>query len=96
MPTKCFKTPAAVQDIFDSEPLLGGWTHELHQAGYAEITAHRHIRAAKHFMDWINQQGIEAAGLNESSVMKFGDHLRRCPRWPPQNRPCVATSKPAI
>lgn len=83
MPTKCFKTPAAVQDIFDSEPLLGGWTHELHQAGYAEITAHRHIRAAKHFMDWINQQGIEAAGLNESSVMKFGDHLRRCPRWPP-------------
>lgn len=92
MPTKCFKTLAAVQDIFDSEPLLEGWTHELHQAGYAEITAHRHIRAAKHFMDWINQQGIEAAGLNESSVMKFGYHLRRC-RCPHYRRSQLAGSK---
>src|SRR2546422_1129664 len=77
--------PVPVQKYFDGRvgPWLQGFAYELNDAGYAEMTARRHIRAAEHFMVWTDRRGIAVATLNEASVEKFGQHLRRCrcPRY---------------
>ena len=37
-------------------PLLEGFAEELYQAGYAKITARRHIRAAEHLVYWTERK----------------------------------------
>ena len=58
--------------------LFEGFAQALFQAGYAEITARRHIRAAEHFIYWANRQGLSVRSLTERSLERFGCHLRRC------------------
>jgi integrase/recombinase XerD len=60
-----------------------GFARALSQAGYAEITARRHLRAAEHFIYWADRQGLAARTLTERSLERFGRHLRRCrcPRY---------------
>jgi len=49
-----------------SGPILEGFSEVLCEAGYAEITIRRHIRAAEHFIYWTGQEGIPIASLSET------------------------------
>ncbi len=58
--------------------LLEGFAEELLQAGYAKITARRHIRAAEHLNYWTGRQDIQISALNEEILDLFNIHLDRC------------------
>lgn len=53
------------------------------QAGYAEITARRHLRAAEHLIHWTGRRRTPIATLDERFVEDFVHHLDRCrcPRY---------------
>ncbi|MBI4249840.1 MAG: tyrosine-type recombinase/integrase [Elusimicrobia bacterium] len=63
--------------------LLDGFAHVLWQAGYAQITARGHLRAAEHFVAWADRKGISVGSLTEQTLELFGRHLSRCrcPRY---------------
>ena len=63
--------------------VLEGFAQELCQAGYAEITARRHIRAAEHLIHWLGRRGRTVAVLDERTIEEFVHHLNRCrcPRY---------------
>lgn len=79
-----------LSDFFESvariDALRGGpggafleeFAQALSQAGYAEITARRHLRSAEHFVYWLDRQGTPMRSLTEQSLERFGQHLRRC------------------
>ena len=50
-----FESPFRIQELRDGPDgrLLEGFAQELCKAGYAEITARRHIRAAEHLVHWL-------------------------------------------
>ena len=54
-----FRSPIRIEEIRDcpAGQLLEGFTRELHQAGYAQLTARRHLRAAEHFVHWTRGRG---------------------------------------
>lgn len=62
---------------------FAGFAHTLFHAGYAELTARRHIRAAEHFMFWADRNGLLLPNLDEPSLARFDRHLGhcRCPRY---------------
>ena len=64
-------------------PMLEGFAQELCHAGYAEITARRHIRAAEHLIHWLGLKGRTVAALDEQTIEEFVHHLNRCrcPRY---------------
>lgn len=75
-----FDSPLRVQALRNgpSGALLEGFAHGLGEAGYAEITARRHIRAAEHFIYWAHKEGIPFGSLNEHVLLRFNDHLSQC------------------
>lgn len=75
-----FDSPIRVQALRDGPggPLLEGFVEELYQAGYAEITARRHIRAAEHLIYWTDREGIPLSNLTEKFLERFDCHLDRC------------------
>jgi integrase/recombinase XerD len=85
MLTQFFDCPLRVQALQDSPggPLLEGFAEELFHAGYAEITARRHIRAAEHLIYWSEGQGIPISSLTEKLLERFDRHLNQCqcPRY---------------
>jgi len=80
-----FESPSRIQELREGQDghLLEGFAQELCQAGYARITARRHIRAAEHLIYWVSQQGGTVATLHERMVEEFVRHLNRCrcPRY---------------
>ena len=58
--------------------LLEGFAHDLWQAGYAEITGRRHIRAAEHLIYWADQNGIRVDEFQEQVLSRFDNHLIQC------------------
>lgn len=80
MLTEFFESPIRIREVRGGPvgPLLEGFAQGLCRAGYARITARRHIRAAEHFIYWTSRKGIAVAILNESFVDGFGRHLERC------------------
>ena len=48
--------------------LLEGCALEVCQAGYAEITARRHIRAAEHLIHWMGRKSRAVADLDEQTI----------------------------
>lgn len=58
--------------------LLEGFACDLWQAGYAEITGRRHIRAAEHLICWANQNGIRVEEFEEQVLSGFNKHLIQC------------------
>ena len=58
--------------------LLEGFACDLWQAGYAEITGRRHIRAAEHLICWANQNGIRVEEFEEQVLSGFDNHLIQC------------------
>ncbi len=79
-----FDSPLRIQELRDGPEgrLLEGFAEELCQAGYAEITARRHIRAAEHFIYWTGE-GTPITTLDERFFEDFARHLVRCqcPRY---------------
>lgn len=80
MLTKFFVSPLRIEKLVDcpSGPWIEGFALELSRAGYAEITARRHIRGAEHFLYWGRQQGVAVEDLDESAVLGFDRHFRKC------------------
>lgn len=80
-----FDGASRVQELRNSSggPFLEGFAEKLFQAGYAEITARRHIRAAEHFIYWSGCEGMPVSSLSKKSVERFDDHLNgcQCPRY---------------
>jgi integrase/recombinase XerD len=80
-----FESPARIQELHDSldGSLLEGFAQELFEAGYAQITARRHIRAAEHLIYWIGRKSRTVAVLDEKGIEEFVQHLYRCrcPRY---------------
>lgn len=80
-----YESPLRVQALREGPggPVLEGFTENLCQAGYAEITARRHIRAAEHFMYWTGREGIPIPNLTNMLIEHFNRHLDRCqcPRY---------------
>jgi len=58
--------------------LLEGFADALSHAGYAPITARRHLRAAEHFANWAARRGAWASGVTEQVVAGFRRHVPRC------------------
>jgi len=58
--------------------LIEGFAERLHQRGYAEITARRHIRAAEHLVCWALRRGVADRDLDTEALKRFGAHLYRC------------------
>lgn len=85
MLTEFFDSPVRIQELrdFPEGRLLESFAEELGQAGYAEITARRHIRAAEHLIYWTGRKGTSISTLDERSVEDFAHHLDRCkcPRY---------------
>lgn len=61
-----------------SGSLLEGFACDLWQAGYAEITGRRHIRAAEHLIYWADQNGIRVDEFQEQVLSRFDKHLIQC------------------
>ena len=75
-----FDSPFRIQTLRNGPggPLLEDFAQKLAGAGYAEITARRHIRAAEHFIYWTDEEGIPPASVNGQIVPRFNDHLNQC------------------
>lgn len=75
-----FESPLRMQQLRGGPDghVLEGFAQELFQAGYAEITARRHIRAAEHLIHWIGRKGRAVATLDKRAVEEFVHHLNRC------------------
>ena len=80
-----FESPIRIQELHGNPDgrLLEGFAKELFQAGYAQITARKHIRAAEHLIYWIGRKGRTMAALEEKGIEEFVQHLNRCrcPRY---------------
>ena len=80
-----FESSIRIQQLHDNPDgqLLEGFAQELCQAGYAQITARRHIRAAEHLIFWIDRKGRSMAALDEKGIEEFVQHVNRCrcPRY---------------
>lgn len=57
---------------------LDGFAHALVHAGYAQITARRHLRAAEHFVAWADRHGLSVSRLTEPARARFARHVPRC------------------
>jgi integrase/recombinase XerD len=55
-----FESALRIQELRDGPDgrVLEGFAQELCQAGYAEITARRHIRAAEHLIHWLGRNDL--------------------------------------
>lgn len=75
-----FYSPSHIQKLRNRPDgyLLEGFAQELHQIGYAVITARSHIRAAAHLIYWTRKRGKPIFTLDEKVVEDFVQHLGRC------------------
>jgi len=87
---KFFNRTSRIQSLRDGPDgtLLEGFTKELYQWGYAEITARRYIRAAEHFLFWRELEDIPLLGLTQNFLERFELHIDQCqcPRYGSSNR----------
>ncbi|MES9901849.1 MAG: site-specific integrase [Sedimenticola sp.] len=61
---------------------IEGFSQELEAAGYAQLTARRHIRAAAHLLHWAARKRITPEALQEADIDRFKRHLPRCQCYP--------------
>ena len=75
-----FESPLRVQAIRNGSSgfLVESFAQDLWHAGYAKITARRHIRSAEHFVYWADDEDIAGSSWNEQVLPRFEDHLSRC------------------
>src|SRR5712691_326423 len=80
MLSEFFKSRARIQALQNGPAgsLFEIFARALSEAGYATITARRHLRAAEHFTDWTHRHGMPVGKWNEQSLAGFDRHLSRC------------------
>jgi integrase/recombinase XerD len=80
MPSEFLKSRTRIWALRDApdESLFESFAEALSEAGYATITARRHLRAAKHLIYWAHRHGTWVHELNEQSLAGFNRHLSRC------------------
>ena len=80
MLSQFFKSTARVRAIRMSPfgTLLEDFAAYLFESGYAEISARRHIRSAEHMAHWANRSGMLSNELDDSVLVCFEVHLKRC------------------
>lgn len=85
MLSEFFESSSRIQELLAGPDgrVLEGFAQELCQAGYAEITARRHIRVAEHLIHWLGRKGRTVAALDDRTIEEFVRHLNRCrcPRY---------------
>lgn len=85
MLSEFFDSAARIQSLRDGPAgaLFERFAQALSQAGYGEITARRHLRAAEHFIYWAVRTGTPVRRLTQQALEPFGRHLCRwrCPRY---------------
>jgi integrase/recombinase XerD len=57
---------------------IAGFGNALWEAGYAEATARRHIRTARHLIHWARYRHIHFAELDDIQLERFKRHTSRC------------------
>jgi len=80
MLSEYFEQPGRIRAIRNSPAgtHIEGFSEQLFERGYAELTARRHIRSAEHIVRWANRQGLCTEDLDDQVLKRFGKHLRRC------------------
>ena len=75
-----FQSRARIEALRDGPAgsRLESFARALSEAGYATITARRHLRAAEHFVYWAHRHGLPVYRWNESFLARFDRHLSRC------------------
>lgn len=75
-----FDSPLRIRALRDgpSGPQIQGFAQELFRAGYARITARRHLRAAEHFVYWSSKEGVGDRPVDERVIQRFDRHMSRC------------------
>ena len=58
--------------------LFDGFANALSEAGYATITARRYLRAAEHFIYWIDWNRRSVQDVDEKFLRQFVHQLNRC------------------
>jgi integrase/recombinase XerD len=58
--------------------LVNGFAEALSHMRYAAITGRRHLRAAEHFLDWADRNGLSLSNWSGQALARFGRHLVRC------------------
>jgi hypothetical protein len=68
-----FQSPIRIDEIrgCPAGRMLEGFARELHQAGYAQVTARRHLRAAEHLVHWTGGRDIPVLALEERFIKEF-------------------------
>lgn len=75
-----FNLPARIQALREN-PLgasFDSFSQALCDVRYVRSTAKRFIRAAEHFIYWVDRKGIPISSLNEAAVECFDHHLTQC------------------
>jgi len=80
MLSEFFESPARIRALRNGPagPMFDEFARALSRAGYAEITARRHLRAAEHLVYWATRKSIPVDDLNDQHLDRFGHHLPRC------------------
>jgi hypothetical protein len=75
-----FDSPVRVRTLRagPSGASLDGFADALSDAGYAEITARRHLRAAEHFAWWAARHDLWPSAVTDQAVDRFEHHVPRC------------------
>jgi integrase/recombinase XerD len=77
----CYYTSPQVLERLRNSPadtLIEGFAEELQKAGYAQLTARRHLRAAEHLLHWADRKQIAPEALQAADIARFKRHLPRC------------------
>lgn len=80
MLSEFFESPARIRAFRDGPagPMFDEFARALSRAGYAEITARRHLRAAEHLVYWAARKSIPVDDLSDQHLDRFDRHLPRC------------------
>ncbi len=94
MLTDVFESAARIEALRDGPcgTLLDAFVQALTRAGYAPITARRHLRAAEHLAHWAERTRVPVAGPREPALERFRRHLQRpgrCPQFGHTFRPQI-------
>ncbi len=75
-----FKSPSRIEELRNGQcgHLLEGFAQTLCRSRYRWVAARKHIRAAEHFIHWMNHRGLSITAIEERFAAEFLSHLKRC------------------